>query len=64
MDESSKIKIAVFVSADRKNWYRLKSLRQRAFKYYRFVYFSNLYDLDTLSGTRVRFETRRDWRMR
>lgn len=63
-DESSKIKIAVFVSADRKNWSRLKSLRQRAFKYYRFVYFSNLYDLDTLSGTRVRFETRRDWRMR
>lgn len=63
-DESSKIKIAVFVSADRKNWYRLKSLRQRAFKYYRLVYFSNLYDLDTLSGTRVRFETRRDWRMR
>ena len=63
-DESSKIKIAVFVSADRKNWSRLKSLRQRAFKYYRLVYFSNLYDLDTLSGTRVRFETRRDWRMR
>lgn len=63
-DESSKIKIAVFVSADRKNWSRLKSLRQRAFKYYRFVYFSNLYDLDTLSGTRILLETRRNNKLR
>lgn len=63
-EESSKIKIAVFVSADRKNWSRLKSLRQRAFKYYRFVYFSNLYDLDTLSGTRILFETRRNNKLR
>lgn len=63
-DKNSNIKIAVFVSADRQNWSRLKSLRQRAFKYYRFVYFSNLSDLDTLSGTRVLFETRRDNKLR
>lgn len=63
-NEETKIRIAIFVSEDRKRWSRLKSLRQRSFKFYRFVYFTSLTDLDTLSGTRVIFETRRDGKLR
>ena len=60
----SKIRIAVFASNDREQWYRLPSLRQRSFKFYRFVYFTRLADVDTLSGTRVVFERRRDGKLR
>ena len=60
----SKIRIAVFASNDRERWYRLPSLRQRSFKFYRFVYFTRLADVDTLSGTRVVFERRRDGKLR
>ena len=61
---ASKIRIAVFASNDREQWYRLPSLRQRSFKFYRFVYFTWLADVDTLSGTRVVFERRRDGKLR
>lgn len=61
---NSKIRIAVFASNDREQWYRLPSLRQRSFKFYRFVYFTRLADVDTLSGTRVVFERRRDGKLR
>ena len=61
---NSKIRIAVFASNDREQWYRLPSLRQRSFKFYRFVYFTWLADVDTLSGTRVVFERRRDGKLR
>lgn len=63
-NDKTVIRIAIFVSEDRKRWSRLKSLRQRSFKYYRLVYFTNMTDLDTLSGTRIRFETRRDGKLR
>lgn len=60
----AKTNIAVFVSEDRENWSRLYSLRQRAFKFYRFVYLATLTDNDTISGTRLMIETRRNGKLR
>ena len=60
----SNIRVAVFASNDRERWYRLPSLLQRSFKYYRLVYFTRLADEDTLSGTRIVFERRRDGKLR
>lgn len=64
LSTGSYCKIGVFVSNDKNRWYRLGSLRKRPFKYYRFVYFSEMGDLDTLSGTRVIYEARRGNKLR
>ena len=64
LSKGSYCKIGVFVSNDKNTWYRLGSLRKRPFKYYRFVYFSEMGDLDTLSGTRVIYDLRRANKLR
>ena len=64
LSTGSYCKIGVFVSNDKNRWYRLGSLRKRPFKYYRFVYFSEMGDLDTLSGTRVIYDLRRANKLR
>lgn len=64
LSKGSYCKIGVFVSNDKNTWYRLGSLRKRPFKYYRFVYFAEMGDLDTLSGTRVIYDLRRANKLR
>lgn len=60
----SKIRIALFASNNLINWYRLPSMGQRSFKYHRFVLFTNMSDIDTLSGMGINFEYRRANKLR
>jgi hypothetical protein len=55
----TKIRVGVFVSNDELHWFRLPSLAMRAFKYYRFVLFTKMTDIDTLTGTSMMVDTRR-----
>lgn len=47
---SCNIRIAILVSNDRDHWMRLKSLRKHSYKWYRFAVFSEMSDIDGISG--------------
>lgn len=54
----SRYRIAVFGSYDNVKYYRVDSLRQSSFKYYRFVCYTEMSDDDTLSGFSAMVEYR------
>lgn len=60
----SKVRYAVFASNDNRVWCQLYSLRSRSYKYFRFVVFTDMYDVDTISGMSVQFSYKRTGKMR
>ncbi len=60
----SKVRYAVFASNDNRAWCQLYSLRSRSYKYFRFVVFTDMYDVDTISGMSVQFSYKRTGKMR
>lgn len=63
-DKRVKLQIAMFASNDGISYFRVPSLRQRAFKFYRFVIFTQMSDIDTLSGIGINYEPRRNNKLR
>jgi hypothetical protein len=63
-DKRVKLQIAMFASNDGISYFRVPSLRQRAFKFYRFVIFTQMSDIDTLSGIGINYEPRRTNKLR
>lgn len=59
-----KLRIAMFASNDGISWFQVMSLRQRAFKYHRFVIYTLMSDIDILSGIGVQYEPRRTNKLR
>lgn len=57
-------RIAVYGSNDNVNYYRIPSLKQVAVKWYRFVFFTRMCDVDSLQGLSLYIDTRADGRMR
>lgn len=57
-------RIAVYGSNDNVTYYPIPSLRQVAVKWYRFVFFTKMCDVDSLQGLSLYFDTRADGRMR
>lgn len=62
--EESRMRIAIFVSNDGKKWFMLQSLRKRSFKLYRIAVFTEMTDIDTLSGISIMFDYRRTNKLR
>ena len=56
---SSNCKIAVFVSNDRDNWMRLRSLKSHSYKWYRIAVFTQMTDVDAIEGIVCGVEARR-----
>lgn len=63
-DKRVKLRIAMFASNDGISYFRVPSLRQRAFKFYRFVIFTQMSDIDALSGIGINYEPRRTNKLR
>lgn len=57
-------RIAVYGSNNNVTYYPIPSLRQVAVKWYRFVFFTKMCDVDSLQGLSLYFDTRADGRMR
>lgn len=43
-------RVIIYVSNDRENWKRLKSLKSRSWKWYRFAVFTRMTDVDAIEG--------------
>lgn len=56
---SNDCKIAVFVSNDRDNWMRLRSLKSHSYKWYRIAVFTQMTDVDAIEGIVCGVEARR-----
>lgn len=62
--ENTRCRYAIFVSNDQIHWTHRSSLRGRSFKYFRFVIFTEMSDMDALAGMSVTFDYRRNGRLR
>ena len=60
----SQFKVSVYISNDRKKWYKLRSLKGQSAKWYRFLVKTKMTDLDTLSGIVYQFVERYQGKMR
>ena len=63
-DGTSKCNVIVYVSNDGNHWMQLKSLRRKAYKYYRFAIITEMKDMDALSGMVLRYELERTNKLR
>jgi hypothetical protein len=63
-DGTSECNVIVYVSNDGTNWMQLKSLRRKAYKYYRFAIITDMKDMDALSGMVLRYEVERKNKLR
>jgi hypothetical protein len=63
-DGTSKCNVVVYVSNDGANWMQLRSLRRKAYKYYRFAIITEMKDMDALSGMVLRYELERTNKLR
>ena len=63
-DGTSKCNVIVYVSNDGNHWMQLKSLRRKAYKYYRFAIITDMKDMDALSGMVLRYEFERTNKLR
>lgn len=62
--KDTKVRMVVYVSNDKVNWYVLPSLRKGSFKYYRIALVTRMTDDDTLSGMVVRYSLERTNKLR
>ena len=63
-DGTSQCNVIVYVSNDGNHWMQLKSLRRKAYKYYRFAIITDMKDMDALSGMVLRYELERTNKLR
>ena len=63
-NDSTTRRVAVYVSNDNVNWYRLKSLKALSARYYRFLVMTYQSDIDTMSGLSLQYDYRYNHKMR
>ena len=61
---SSALKTALFVSNDKKSWALLSSLKGASYKYYRFALFTDMTDLEAVSGISMLYNPERGNKLR
>ena len=64
MASGSSVQTALFASNDSVSWRLLTSLKGASYRYYRFALFTDMNDLDAVSGLSILYEPRRDNKLR